>query len=834
MSTTTFLPWLRLGVAAFFSDNQPAASSLALAAQLLPSSGRPEDQVGLEIHVRGPGEVLGIDPRVIVREEPSGRADAASSTTFPHVEFREPDLPWRYSPVGADAQGRVPPWIVLVCVQVQDGVRLEWDHARKRALLHVRGDRIASELPALAEAWAWAHVQVAGTVKDEASLLQGLQERPGEVVARLVCPRRLNSFTSYICAVVPAFAVGVAAALGRPTSAGPLEPAWGQGAVKPTEFLTLPAYHSWRFTTGESGDFEDLAQRLRVREAPKGLGERKIALRLPPGAGFDVPATTVQMWGALRGTPAAGQPLESDTPVAVRAGLKAMWETPKSGKDEPTVTAPMYGADYDPTLKYGWATQLNLHPAHRVAAGLGAEIVRRHQEELVTAAWEQLEQARSAAALQQHTQLAVEVGRSWARRVAALEPATALQLSARTHGRTTDDRGALLRARLQADGLPGGALSRRLRRMLRPGAPTGRLLHRAASPDPAGKFVQQLLHDPGVMLRAAGWERPCGFEAVTSPAVDRSQLTAVETAPFQPKLRPRDVHVARFHERVSGGNSEVLRDGLHVMPEFAVPLARWLVEIDPNLLLPGLGEVPEDSIIVLEPNRAFVEAVIMGANDALTRELVWREFPVDRRGSAFRVFWDGADGHDVDALKRWNGGLGGHKAAPTDRPNEIGAGVLLRSALLRRYPDMRIYMARRVANKVVPSLPSAFGRMSEDTCYALFPLRKDELVAGGQPRDGWWLVLEQGPDSIRFGLDSPEDGLLGKVPTAGTGLSWAHFGATEDGPIKPTHVPAAPRDQWKGDFAAWGKDSGAIAKLTLQKRIRRALPLTSLTSTGGN
>ena len=62
------------------------------------------------------------------------------------------------------------------------------------------------------------------------------------------------------------------------------------------------------------------------------------------------------------------------------------------GKD-PVVSIPLYGGFAVGTSSVpgsGWLAELNLTPARRAAAGIGADLVRRHQERFVAAAWDQL------------------------------------------------------------------------------------------------------------------------------------------------------------------------------------------------------------------------------------------------------------------------------------------------------------------------------------------------------------------------------------------------------------------------------------------------------------
>jgi hypothetical protein len=63
-----------------------------------------------------------------------------------------------------------------------------------------------------------------------------------------------------------------------------------------------------------------------------------------------------------------------------------------------------------------------------------------------------------------------------------------------------------------------------------------------------------------------------------------------------------------------------------------------------------------NSITLLETNQKFIESYMVGLNHEFARELLWREYPTDQRGSYFRQFWDvssflTAPGADVAALR---------------------------------------------------------------------------------------------------------------------------------------------------------------------------------------
>ena len=75
-------------------------------------------------------------------------------------------------------------------------------------------------------------------------------------------------------------------------------------------------------------------------------------------------------------------------------------------------------------------------------------------------------------------------------------------------------------------------------------------------------------------------------------------------------------------------------------PQFPAPMSERLMELAPEFLLPGLEHVPPNSVTLVQPNSRFIEAFMIGLNHEMGRELLWREYPTDRRGCYFRFFWN--------------------------------------------------------------------------------------------------------------------------------------------------------------------------------------------------
>ena len=136
-------------------------------------------------------------------------------------------------------------------------------------------------------------------------------------------------------------------------------------------------------------------------------------------------------------------------------------------------------------------------------------------------------------------------------------------------------------------------------------------------------------------------------------------------------------------------------------PIFPEPAYYYLKMFSDKFILPCADELPDDSVAVFESNEAFTEAYLCGMNTEMGRELLWREYPTDQRGSYFRKFWDSETSaedvgknnfFDVKPLHTWKGNLGFNSA-------ESKTGLLLfviKGKLLRQYPGTQVFLHKAV------------------------------------------------------------------------------------------------------------------------------------------
>src|SRR5262249_41988283 len=155
------------------------------------------------------GDVKSIDARAFVRTDPRHGADNFESNYLPIVELATPDLPWLFTPSGANGS-RLQPWICLIVVPDGDGVTLSAQSGGPAILQIDAPLNPATELPDLSQADAWAHAQVAGSGFSAAAL----SGDNSAALSRLIAPRKLSPSRRYLACVVPTYQAGVHAGLG--------------------------------------------------------------------------------------------------------------------------------------------------------------------------------------------------------------------------------------------------------------------------------------------------------------------------------------------------------------------------------------------------------------------------------------------------------------------------------------------------------------------------------------------------------------------------------------------------------------------------------------------
>lgn len=261
-------------------------------------------------------------------------------------------------------------------------------------------------------------------------------------------------------------------------------------------------------------------------------------------------------------------------------------------------------------------------------------------------------------------------------------------------------------------------------------------------------------------------------------------------------------------------------DRIMAAPEFDWPMYKDLRDLDEQYLLPGVDEIPRETIGALATNPKFIESFMCGLNHEMGRELLWRRYPNDRRGTYFRQFWDyrkGAEQKDIKEMHRWLRSELGTNDPDGSEGNRVV--LIVRGDLLRAYPDTRIYAAKAVKEDKsgsdessptwdrVPLLEQKRQealenreKVDDSDKYTILPHYETSQLRQWEPREyifrgniepdvtffgfeitaaeaagnatteaegeelGWFFVLEEPVGETRFGLDVPSSEDYGSIP----------------------------------------------------------------------
>jgi hypothetical protein len=875
-ASLSLLPWVRQGAASAITTTdslgaaQAAVASVAAAVTL---NNAPIPNVS--VRLRGPADVVGLDPNQVVRRDPQPGTADFEPNCFPAVEFDRPDFPWLFTPAAAGANARLRPWLCLIVLRPQNGIIFSPAGVGSLPSVQIAAPaQAAVELPDLSQSWAWAHAQVAADDTSAAGLTAALGGSPELSLSRLVCPRILAAATDYVACVVPAFELGRKAGLGLVIAeadlvgANALATAWTI-APPPSGPVTLPVYYQWSFRTGQNGDFESLARRLRPGMVP-GLGQRTVDISHPGFAAGG--ATTTVMPGALQPMPPSGStPAPDGMPAAFQTALAAIVNRPDvtkaaDPKADPLLAPPVYGSWHaaqqivSPGATH-WLAQLNLDPRWRVAAAFGTRVVQASREALMAAAWEQAADLPSANQRMRQFQLGMAVGTVLHQRhLGRLSSETMLRVAAPAFGRLKQGNGLSLLVQQANSVLPVGANRSAMRRIGRLRGPLSRrvtaqgfsradtwvqslnTLSPSLPPAPPLAVFNPLPNLPATHLAADSFfgaffvaptnapitppgapvlvtgktEIPGFFRAATIEHMARffvphavpphpdfiifQDVTSLVTQQMLPDtaLKPLISAVLATGSNVltptAAGVPATGTETVMAAPSFPQPMYQPLRDLSQDLLLPGLQTVPPDTVVGLQTNRRFVESYMVGLNHEMGRELLWRGFPTDQRGTYFAHFWGQGVPNlappDITDINTWGARALGATAATAGE----AVVMLLRSTLLVRYPNAVIYLAPALisGSARVPDddpthekMPLFTGTMQPDVSFFGFPVTP-AAATGADGGAGWFVVIQEHPTEPRFGLDvglnlgSASHLSIGLSPPAGlalNGRAWGKNGA---------------------------------------------------------
>jgi hypothetical protein len=504
----TFNSWLRRGAGTRIAEVDNLGTGVT------PVKERPTIPIDVTLNTEaihkdfslvGPGDIIGINPSMVVRTEPLHLITNFEPNYLPFVEFYDEDFLWRYTPARANDR-KLRPWLALLVLEEhEDPAQSEFERHDRRFPLSTVTVRAAAGLPPPEQTWAWSHVHINegyDTPSEFEQFLLSLHDlnhpNADKIICRLMCPRKLRADRAYRAFVVPAFETGRLAGLGQdPSAIDAQKPAWTAGTAN----IEFPIYYEWYFRTGQNEDFESLVDLILPRPVDRQVGIRDMDGSAPGfgmARGTDIgliePATANQeiigLEGALKAPTTTSRPETIDTSKPFFGDLQSILNFPAQVQEasnttqtDPVVGPPIYGENH--ALRHvvevtssGWLNELNRDPRNRVPSGFGTTVVQTHQEDYVARAWAQVKRILDLNRSVQLTVFAMSAVEAFQRNfVSRLTPAETMAVFApvlkKVKGSPTT-----LHQQLSTSTIPTAAVDGALRRMIRPRGVYGKRLRR--------------------------------------------------------------------------------------------------------------------------------------------------------------------------------------------------------------------------------------------------------------------------------------------------------------------------------------------------------------------
>lgn len=213
-------------------------------------------------------------------------------------------------------------------------------------------------------------------------------------------------------------------------------------------------------------------------------------------------------------------------------------------------------------------------------------------------------------------------------------------------------------------------------------------------------------------------------------------------------------------------------------PKIELPMARYLYEVSPELLIPGINSIPQNSVSTLGIDQRYVEAYMLGLNHEIMSELLWREYPTDQRGTVFSRFWGSmkntnaspADTDKARAIKpihQWSSGLKDNYHPGGVNPKDLTI-LCVRGELLKKYPNTLIYANKaqwqQTGGQDDPTKNRVLGTEIQEPVFftqiadiAFFGFDLDKATARGSieapTAEGWFFVFKEIVGEVSYGLD---------------------------------------------------------------------------------
>jgi hypothetical protein len=354
-----------------------------------------------------------------------------------------------------------------------------------------------------------------------------------------------------------------------------------------------------------------------------------------------------------------------------------------------------------------WVSELNLDPRNRAIAGLGVEYIKQNQENLVDKAWEQLGEVMEANKKIEWGQLATTASsKGYKKNIETLSTENQIAMMGGVLSRVKlgSDQNLSALGKLDASILPNATVSSAYKKLARPNGPLMKriaikestIIRQSLADKVNGLRLTSLktassqlavinnntldrslnaIQTQNVRVKSHNVPLEVGKDIKTQLNIAGSLKFTQAYSSFNNYFKPDNwkVEVERDTLDLGALNTEVKKV---IQPKVSIPLAvmspisfafagfdliknelipimahpvyqepvyEHVLSLGKEFFLPNLHLIPDNSITLMETNQRFIESFMVGLNHEMGKELLWRGYPTDQRGSYFRQFWNVAD-----------------------------------------------------------------------------------------------------------------------------------------------------------------------------------------------
>ena len=306
--------------------------------------------------------------------------------------------------------------------------------------------------------------------------------------------------------------------------------------------------------------------------------------------------------------------------------------------------------------------------------------------------------------------------------------------------------------------------------------------------------------------------------------------------------------------RINGSGQSVAVSSLNQImatPKIEYPMSILLYEYSPDLLVPGINSIPQNSVSTLGIDQRYVEAYMLGLNHEMMRELLWRGYPTDLRGTVFSRFWGSAVSPfaDVDESDKarviknihlWgNSELGENYPTNGTNPNNLII-LVVRAELIKKYPNTFIYAHKAEFELDSQSNPDLYeirklSEQNDSVKKPIFITQMADLTFFGFDIDpveargnlelttenpleaGWFFVFKEMVGEINFGLDVGLEEPAPSIYPNWNSVDWISFSTEEFIDTNKSISSLVAKPGYLNENILWGKNASNMAFITYRQ-----------------